>query len=146
MDAPSSSHDENSGVFPRLHLRVGWFWAASGFFILLIVLGSLPGTADALSQRYGDKLLHTLAYSVMALLYFFSYAGDKLPRSLVTVGTIALLGALDETVQSFLPYRNASLTDWCFDIAAALLVVGLLVSLASRSAQTGKIRPAAHSD
>jgi VanZ family protein len=79
-----------------------------------------------MSARYGDKLLHTLAYSVMSALYFHAYRGSKLARSSYTLATIALLGALDETVQSFLPYRNASLADWCFDVASALLIVLLL--------------------
>lgn len=130
----------------RLKLHAHWFCAASGFFILLVALGSLPGTADTLSQRYGDKLLHTLAYSVMAALYYFSFKGRKLVRSIATVTTIALLGALDEAAQSFLPYRNSSLSDWCFDIAAALLVVALLIILSGRSAQSRKIWPAAQSD
>ncbi len=129
-----------------IKLHVHWFCLASGFFILLVALGSIPGTADALSQRFGDKLLHTLAYSVMAVLYFFSYIGSKLARSLATLTTIALLGALDETVQNFLPYRNSSLADWCFDIAAAFIVVTLLLTLTGKSAPTGKICSAAHKD
>ena len=128
----------------RLKLHAHWFCAASGFFILLVALGSLPGTADTLSQRYGDKLLHTLAYSVMAALYYFSFKGRKLVRSIATVTTIALLGALDEAAQSFLPYRNSSLSDWCFDIAAAFIVVTLLSTLTGRGAPTGKICSAAH--
>ena len=131
---------------PPLKLQVHWFCIASGFFILLIALGSIPGTADALSQRFGDKLLHTLAYSVMTVLYFFSYIGSKFARSVAAVSTIALLGALDETVQSLLPYRNSSLADWCFDIAAAFIVVTLLLTLKGRRAASGKMRPTAHSD
>lgn len=107
-------------------MRKLWFTTASGFFIVLVALGSIPGAADSLSQRYGDKLLHTLAYGVLAVLYFQAYRGSKLARSSATVATIALLGALDETLQSFLPYRNASLADWCFDVASALLIVALM--------------------
>ena len=107
-------------------MRQFWFVAASAFFILLVALGSVPGAADTMSARYGDKLLHTLAYSVMSVLYFHAYRGSKLARSSGTLATIALLGALDETIQSFLPHRNASLADWCFDMASALLIVLLL--------------------
>ena len=107
-------------------MRQFWFVAASAFFILLVALGSIPGAANAMSEHYGDKLLHTLAYGVMSALYFHAYRGSKLARSSYTLATITLLGALDETVQSFLPYRNASLADWCFDVASALLIVLLL--------------------
>ena len=31
-------------------------------FALMILLGSLPGQADALSARFGDKSLHLIAY------------------------------------------------------------------------------------
>jgi VanZ family protein len=107
-------------------MRKLWFFSASGFFILLVALGSIPGAANALSQQYGDKLLHTLAYGFMAALYFQGYRGKRMARSIATVMTIALLGAVDESIQSFLPYRNASMADWCFDIGSALLVVSLL--------------------
>jgi len=47
-------------------------------------------------------------------------------RSLATLCVIAVLALFDETVQGYLPYRNASLLDWCFDMGAALIVVTLL--------------------
>ena len=125
-------------------MRKLWFGAASGFFMLLVALGSIPGAANALSQRYGDKLLHTLAYGFIAALYFHAYRGSKLTRSCNTVFTIALLGALDETGQSFLPYRNASLADWCFDMASALLIVALLAW--RTSSLPGPLKTATHID
>ena len=105
----------------------GWLSAAVLFFSLMVILGSVPGEAHALSARFGDKLLHLLAYGLLAALCFRAISAKKIFRIAGTVILIAAFGLLDEFVQSFLPYRNASLADWCFDIGAALLVVSLLL-------------------
>jgi VanZ family protein len=34
-----------------------------------------------------------------------------------------LLGLIDESIQATLPYRTASVMDWCFDLLAVLIVV-----------------------
>ena len=86
-------------------MRRFWFCTASGFFILLLATGAIPGAADTLSQRYGDKLLHTLAYGFMSMLYFHAYQGKKLVRASATVITIALLGALFSPVGVFLAHQ-----------------------------------------
>lgn len=99
----------------------------AAFFLLMVGFGSIPGEADALSERYGDKLLHAMAYGFMTALCFYALQGSLAARALATVFVIALLGVADEAIQSLLPYRNASLADWCFDIGAALLVVSLLL-------------------
>jgi VanZ family protein len=93
------------------------------FFIIMLVLGAVPGNADALTNRFDDKLLHLIAYSCMAALCFQSLQGRRLIQSITSLLIIALLGLIDELVQLLLPYRNASLIDWCFDIAAAITVI-----------------------
>ena len=108
-------------------LRTRWLALLASFFLLMVGLGSIPGEANALSDRYGDKLLHTLAYGFMAALCFRALVITPLLRALLTVVAIALLGMIDEAIQSLLPYRNASLADWCFDIGSAALVAALLL-------------------
>ena len=109
-----------------MQLRPIWMFLLLTFFIIMLALGAIPGTADALSYRFGDKLLHLLAYGFMSVLCFQALHGRRLTQSLVSVLIIALLGLIDEWVQSLLPYRNASLLDWCFDIAAAIAVITLM--------------------
>lgn len=111
---------------PALRWRRAWLLALAGFFVMMIALGSIPGEAQALSDRYGDKLLHTLAYGIMAVLCHRALRASMATRLVLTIAVIALLGLLDETLQSLLPYRNASLLDWCFDIGAAAIVAALL--------------------
>jgi VanZ family protein len=107
-------------------LHPGWLLAAMLFFSLLLILGSVPGQAHALSVRFGDKLLHMLAYALLTFLCYRAITTTKMLRALITLLMIAILGLLDEAGQSFLPYRNASMLDWWFDMAAACIVVTLL--------------------
>ena len=82
--------------------------------------------AFSISAHAGDKLLHLMAYSLMTFLSFQSITGSRIARILVSLLLIAGLGLIDEGIQYFLPYRNASLADWCFDIAAAVVVIFFL--------------------
>jgi len=93
------------------------------FFALMIGLGSLPGQADALSARFGDKLLHLIAYVCCSVLCYRVWIAPRRQRILLTVAMVALLGLIDEGIQAALPYRNASFVDWCFDLLAALIAI-----------------------
>jgi len=98
------------------------------FFALMIGIGSLPGQADALSARFGDKLLHLIAYVCCSVLCYRVWIAPRRQRILLTIMMIALLGLIDEGIQAALPYRNASFVDWCFDLLAALIAIsGLLL-------------------
>ncbi len=110
-------------------VRVRWLALLAGFFALMVAVGSVPGEANALSDRFGDKRLHALAYGFMAVLCYCALAARPLWRALFTVAVVALLGVIDESIQSLLPYRNASLTDWCFDIGSAAIVAATLLLL-----------------
>lgn len=106
-----------------MRLRPLWMCLLLVFFIAMLAVGSIPGNANTLSDRFGDKLLHLLAYGFMAALCFQSLRGQRIEQSLISLLIIALFGLIDELVQSLLPYRNASLLDWCFDIAAGITVI-----------------------
>jgi VanZ family protein len=96
------------------------------FFVIMISVGSVPGQANHLSSHVGDNLLHFMSYGLMTFLSFHSITGNRIARILVSLLLIAGLGLIDEGIQYFLPYRNASLADWCFDIAAAVVVIFFL--------------------
>ena len=96
------------------------------FFGAMVALGAIPGSASALSSGIGDKTLHLLAYGFMSFLCFRSIKGSRCGQSVISLLIMALLGLLDESLQSLLPFRNASLLDWCFDMAAAGTVILLL--------------------
>jgi VanZ family protein len=106
-----------------MQLHPLWMCLLLVFFIAMLAVGSIPGNANTLSDRFGDKLLHLLAYGFMTALCFQSLRGQRINQSLISLLIIALFGLIDELVQSLLPYRNASLLDWCFDIAAGITVI-----------------------
>ncbi len=119
-----------------MQLRPVWMCLLLAFFISMLAAGAIPGSANALSDRFGDKLLHLLAYGFMAALCFQSLRGRRLIQSITSLLIIALLGLIDELVQSLLPYRNASLIDWCFDIAAAIAVITFMNLFATTATKT----------
>ncbi len=79
-------------------------------------------------------VLHSCAYSVLALLWFTATHGSAASRSVATVLAIAAMGAIDESVQSFFPYRGASVHDWMVDCSAALFVCAVLWMVLPRAA------------
>lgn len=106
-----------------MRIRLRWSVALLSFFTLMIALGAIPGQADALSARFGDKTLHLIAYVVLSILCYHSWITSKQRRVILTIAVIALLGLIDESIQATLPYRTASVIDWCFDLLAVLIVV-----------------------
>lgn len=110
-----------------MNVRPFWLALLTVFFTLMVTAGAVPGRAALMSAQLGDKLLHVLAYAVLTLLCFAAVSAPPLHRAAVTLGGIALLGLADEAIQSLLPYRNASIVDWCFDIGTAALVSLLLL-------------------
>ena len=109
-----------------LRLRTRSVLALLGFFSVMVILGAVPGEAEALSAHFGDKLLHALAFGFMTVLAHHAVIGPRNLRALVSVAFIAMLGLVDEGIQYFLAYRNASLLDWCFDVSAAVIMASLL--------------------
>jgi VanZ family protein len=101
-------------------------WCAALLFLLMVLVGAIPGKAEALSAVVYDKLLHFVAYSLLSALICASLPGNRTGRSWRTLLAIAALGALDEGVQGLLPYREASLLDWQVDVLAALFTVTVM--------------------
>ena len=117
---------------PRLNrLRHG---AALIMFLAIVIAGSIPGARADIGQFAPGVVLHSCAYSVLALLWFTASRGSAASRSVATVLAIAVMGAIDESVQSFFPYRGAAVGDWMVDCSAALLVCAFLWMVLPRAA------------
>ena len=108
--------------------------AAALFFLALVTIGNLPGLAAQMSDAYGDKRLHLAAYATLTCLAYASF--NRRPALLAFLSATAL-GALDEGIQSFFPYRQADLLDLLADISAAGATV---ISLHIGSAAIGSFR------
>lgn len=97
------------------------FWGALAF---AFVMASLP-QPPAIPGNPGDKVLHVLAFLVLAGLAAFAYPRVRLV--MIFLG-LALFGAAIELVQAIPNIgREPSLMDWLADLTAAgavLLFVG----------------------
>lgn len=117
---------------PRLNrLRHG---AAILMFVAIVIAGSIPGARADIGHYASGLVLHSCAYSVLALLWYTASRGSAARRTVATVLAIAVMGALDESVQSFFPYRGATVGDWMVDCSAALLTCAVLSLVLPRAA------------
>lgn len=66
-----------------------------------------------------DKLMHFFFYGVLTLLWLRGLSHHTKIYSLIILA-IALLGAADEIHQGYVPYRDASVLDWCADLLGAI--------------------------
>ena len=90
----------------------------------------IPGAGELMifCGAMGGAGLAFLWYNTHPAQVFMGDVGAlALGGALGTIAAIGLLGMIDESLQSLLPYRNASLADWCFDIGAAASVTALLL-------------------
>lgn len=95
----------------------------------VIVAGSIPGARAEVGEFAPGVVLHGLTYAFLTLLWYLGSTGSGRVRAAKSVLAIALMGAGDELVQSFLPYRSGDVRDWMVDVGAALLTSALLAVL-----------------
>ena len=112
---------------PKLRkLRYG---CALLLYMAILVMGSIPGARAEIGQYASGAVLHTLAYAVLTFLVFTGSGGSGRSRALKAWLTVALMGAGDELLQSFFPYRGAAVSDWLVDCNAAAVTAALLWAL-----------------
>jgi len=99
---------------------------AIAMYLLIITTGNIPGARADIGQVAPGPVLHSIAYAVLAALWFVGSGGSPPARATKAVLTIAAMGALDETIQSFFPWRGASVADWLVDCCAAIIASTLL--------------------
>ena len=102
-----------------VHARLR-FWTAITLYLLILVIGSVPGARQDIGEVASGLILHSIAYAGLAFLIFTGSKGQLPLRAAKAVLTIAVMGALDEYVQSYFPYRHAQVSDWVVDCSAAL--------------------------
>lgn len=95
-------------------------------YLAILVIGNIRGLGEQLFPDTSDKLLHATAYGGLAALLFIGLRWPAWPRALAIIGLIAVLGALDEFIQSFMPHRHADVADWVADVAGAIAVCSVL--------------------
>ena len=111
-------------AFPRLR-----YWGAMTLFALIVIIGSIPGARADAAEVASGMVLHSCAYAVLTFLLFTGSAGTPAQRATKAVLTIAAMGAFDEFVQSFLPYRHGAIGDWLVDCTSAIVTSTVLWAL-----------------
>lgn len=100
--------------------------AALALFAAIVAIGAVPGVRAGIGNYASGLVLHSLAYGAITFLLFTGSSGSAAARAIRSVLTVAIMGAVDELVQSFLPYRRGAVGDWLVDCSAAIVVAGLL--------------------
>lgn len=95
----------------------------------IVVAGSIPGARAEVGTYASGVVLHGLTYAGLASLWFLGSTGTPVQRALKAMLAIALMGAFDEWVQSFFPYRSGDIRDWLVDVSAATLASTVLAVL-----------------
>jgi VanZ family protein len=95
------------------------FRTAFVLYFLIIGFGSIPGARAELGQVAPGLVLHVLAYSIITVLLFTGSGSRPFVKALQSCLIVAVMGMLDEYVQSFFPYREATVRDWAIDVAAS---------------------------
>lgn len=99
---------------------------AVALFAIIVMIGSIPGARAEIGTFASGVVLHSIAYSVLTFLLFTGYAGTRTERAVKAILTVAGMGAIDELVQTLLPYRHGAVLDWMVDCTSALITAFLL--------------------
>jgi hypothetical protein len=105
------------------------YWSAMALFALIVIIGSIPGARADAAEVASGVVLHSCAYAVLTFLIFTGSSGTAAQRASKAVLTIAAMGAFDEVVQSFLPYRHGAIGDWLVDCTSAIVTSTVLWTL-----------------
>jgi hypothetical protein len=114
-------------LVPRFQLLS--YRCAIVLYLSILIFGSIPGARDDIGQYASGGVLHAVAYSILTLLLFSGSTGNRSERAVKSVLTIMAMGAFDEYVQSFFPYRAADVMDWMVDVIAGFVSAAMLWAL-----------------
>lgn len=92
-------------------------------FVVLLFWGGNQPEAAGLFQPPWDKMVHFMAFGILAFMLWIGFEGRWPLLIILLVGCV---GALDEWRQTFLPGRTMSLGDFAMDMTAVVVVVGAM--------------------
>lgn len=90
--------------------------------IVIVILSSRPNLSVPQTVPHLDKVMHFMEYAALgALLFRALYLSGGRAREAVigALALAALLGLVDEKLQSHVPGRDSSIADWFADLAGA---------------------------
>ena len=103
------------------------------YMVMIFGLSAQSNPMPAVTERVWDKLLHTIEYGGLALLFGRALVGEGLSSIAAVIVAILLTSsyaATDEYHQLFVPLRTADIRDWLADTVGA--TIGAVVYVATR--------------
>lgn len=100
---------------------------AIALYLTMLVIGSIPGARAEIGLFASGVVLHSIAYAILTFLLFVGSGGNRVSRTIKSALTVIAMGAFDEYVQGFFPYRTNSLTDWMVDSVVGIVTSGMLL-------------------
>lgn len=103
------------------------FWLPPLLYVTIIFVASAqPNLHAPLGFRFGDKLLHVAEYLVFGLLLARALRAQLRVRrpllaAAMALGLVLLIGAADESLQSFIPGRECSALDLAADVVGGAI-------------------------
>ena len=129
MTASLSNLSNLSALLGQPRFRKLCLAAACLMYATIVVWGSIPGARADIGRYLPGYVLHAGAYAILAVLWFLGSSGSPAARARKAVLAVAVMGAGDEFVQSFFPYRGADVRDWAVDCASAIVTSTFLAAL-----------------
>ena len=121
-----------------------WLWVPPIVYMALIFkLSSQSEPLPELTEHVWDKLLHTIEYAGLAILWFSALAGEGLGlwgAAALTVLIVSAYGASDEWHQRFVPMRSADVYDWLTDTMAGAIGAAVSVAVSTLSRRRRRLR------
>lgn len=109
---------------------------AIAFYLMMLIIGSIPGARSEIGQFAPGVVLHSIAYAILTFLLFAGSSDRGFNRAVKAVLIVIAMGALDECVQSFFPYRTGSVTDWMIDSLVGIVASGMLLAFSLHPTDT----------
>lgn len=104
-----------SPEYRTLRYRAAWL-----MFAVIVLGGAIPGARAEMGNVAPGVVLHASAYATITFLLLTGSDGSLAARAVKAVLTVAVMGAIDEGIQTLLPYRRGAVMDWMVDVTAAL--------------------------
>lgn len=130
---PLAMIQDLSTLLQNPRLRLSLIACAILMYLAIVTVGNLPGARADIGHYASGVVLHSTAYAVLTALWFFGSTGSAATRAGKAVLAVAAMGAGDEFIQSFFPWRGADLRDWAVDCTSALVMSGLLCLLVPKA-------------
>ena len=105
------------------------FRCAFLMYFLILILGSIPHARAEIGELASGLVLHSVAYAAITFLLATGARREASGAALQAVLIVIIMGAVDEWVQSFFPYRHAAVSDWMVDCGASICTAVLLLVL-----------------